>query len=172
MYPDRTRNYTDMTTTRIDDTHMTTMMGGGGDNNNSDDAMSDTSNQTLSDDQDMTQATGRGRAALSETIVGAIHDPFDFEIRQRLLQRGPIDKLKSKANYAQFDAEGPRIVMKKNLRLKKGCDLFVLEDVDKGAFAKIYLVETEKKERVALKVSFVKRINLNRFRIIDFYLKY
>lgn len=153
MYPDRTRNYTDMTTTRIDDTHMTTMMG----HNNSDDAaMSDTSNQTLSDDQDMTQTTGGcGRAALSETIVGAIHDPFDFEIRQRLLQRGPIDKLKSKTNYAQFDAEGPRIVMKKNLRLKKGCDLFVLEDVDKGAFAKIYLVETEKKERVALKVSFL-----------------
>lgn len=131
---------TNMTMTRIDDTHTA----------NSDE-MSDDMSRTLSD-QDTTQAPTGPAPGLSETIIGAIHEPFDFRVRERLLQRGPIDYLKKMSNYAQFTTTAPIVCKNRCLRIKKDFDLNVIEEIDKGAFAKIYLVENDKKERIALKV--------------------
>lgn len=131
---------TNMTMTRIDDSHTA----------NSDE-MSDDMSRTLSD-QETTQAATGPAPGLSETIIGAIHEPFDFRVRERLLQRGPIDCLKKISNYAQFTTTAPIVCKNRCLRIKKDFDLNVIEEIDKGAFAKIYLVENDKKERAALKV--------------------
>ena len=108
--------------------------------------MSDT--LTTSNESDSTMNGGS-----NETIVFSIREPFNYEIKNRLLNRGPIDELKKCENFAQLATHLPDIKVKTLLPLKNK-NYSILEEIGNGAFAKIYLIENkETKTRSALKVS-------------------
>lgn len=97
--------------------------------------------------------TSSGPSALSETIMIAMREPFDFEVRDRLLARGPINELKKMPNYTELKgANAPKIRKGHTLPFKAGKILNIIDEIDKGSYAKIYLVEDQKKTKLALKV--------------------
>lgn len=97
--------------------------------------------------------TSSGPSALSETIMIAMREPFDFEVRERLLARGPINELKKMPNYTELKgANAPKIRKGHTLPFKAGKILNIIDEIDKGSYAKIYLVEDQKKTKLALKV--------------------
>ena len=93
-------------------------------------------------------------APLNETIMNAIRDPFSFEIKNRLLKRGALDSLKKNVNYQGLMVNAPNIQPKTFVTLKGSMNYVVLKEIGKGAYAKIYAIESKeaKKSTLALKV--------------------
>ena len=95
--------------------------------------------------------------ALNETVFSAIRNPFDCDIKNRLLTRSVID-LNERPNYKKLLTNAPLVKEKHPLTLNDKENYLVLEEIGKGAFAKIYLIQNNKKGKehlkYALKVSF------------------
>jgi hypothetical protein len=86
--------------------------------------------------------------------MNAIRDPFSFEIKNRLLRRGALDYLKKNPNYQGLMVNAPNIQPKTFVTLKGNFNYVVLKEIGKGAYAKIYAIESKdaKKSTLALKV--------------------
>jgi hypothetical protein len=112
--------------------------------------------QTLAETtMDMTTMTTSTTAPLNETIMNAIRDPFSFEIKNRLLKRGALDSLKRNVNYQGLMVNAPNIQPKTCVTLKGSLNYAVLREIGKGAYAKIYAIESKgakKSTTLALKV--------------------
>ncbi len=90
----------------------------------------------------------------NETILQAVKDPFNFEIKKRLLERGPISVLKMNKNYKSLCTCAPMIREKTACSLNDNETYDVLKEIGKGAYAKIYLIQNKnaKDKKYALKV--------------------
>jgi hypothetical protein len=102
---------------------------------------------TTSNDSDTTM-TGSN---MNETIMYTIREPFNYEFKNRLLNRGPLEQLKKNPNFSTLAVNLPEIKVKTFLPLKN-VNYNILEEIGSGAFAKIYLIETKDKSKYALKV--------------------
>lgn len=91
---------------------------------------------------------------LNETIVQAIRDPFSFDVKTRLLERGPIEKLKSNSKYRSLCTQAPIAKEKLTVTLNDGQSYNILSEIGKGAYAQIYLIQnkSKKEQKYALKV--------------------
>jgi hypothetical protein len=100
--------------------------------------------------------TGATTTHLNETIINALRDPFSFEVKNRLINRGALDYLKKNPNYVSLRTNIPMIKEKINVSLKDGFTYKVIKEIGKGAYAKIYLIENKdnkSSQQYALKVN-------------------
>ena len=90
----------------------------------------------------------------NETIIQAIRDPFSFDIKIRLLERGPIDKLKANKSYISLCSMAPIIKKKMSVTLNDNQSYNIIDEIGKGAYAQIYLIQnkSQKDKKYALKV--------------------
>jgi hypothetical protein len=102
---------------------------------------------TTSNDSDTTMTTSN----MNETIMYTIREPFNYEFKNRLLNRGPLEQLKKNPNFSTLAVNLPEIKIKTFLPLKN-VSYNILDEIGSGAFAKIYLIETKDKSKYALKV--------------------
>ncbi len=79
---------------------------------------------------------------LNNTICKAIQDPFDTEIKNRLLNRSASSLVK-KPNYKNLVTQHPLVKEKHTVLLMDGQTYTVLDMIGKGAFAKIYLIQNK-----------------------------
>ncbi len=111
--------------------------------------------------------TGATTTHLNETIINALRDPFSFEVKNRLINRGALDYLKKNPNYVSLRTNIPMIKEKINVSLKDGFTYKVIKEIGKGAYAKIYLIENRENkssQQFALKVNSSKTESLfNKF---------
>lgn len=90
---------------------------------------------------------------LNETLMTAIKEPFNIEIKNKLLDKGPIEMLKKNPNFASLKSTAPIIKEKIFISLKDNIDYKIIREIGKGSFAKIYLIERkDTKQKMALKV--------------------
>ncbi len=91
---------------------------------------------------------------LNETIIQAVRDPFNFDIKLRLLERGPINQLKAKSCFKSLCTLAPIINTKTPVQLNDNESYSVLNQIGKGAYAQIYLIQNKsnKEKKYALKV--------------------
>lgn len=104
--------------------------------------------------------TGATTTHLNETIINALRDPFSFEVKNRLINRGALDYLKKNPNYVSLRTNIPMIKEKINVSLKDGFTYKVIKEIGKGAYAKIYLIEnkdSKSAQQYALKVNNLSR---------------
>jgi hypothetical protein len=91
---------------------------------------------------------------MNETIMYAIREPFSYEVKNRLLNRGALNELKQKPNFKSVAVSMPTIKVK-TFFLIQDKNYSITEEIGTGAFAKIYLVQNkEDKKQYALKVFF------------------
>ena len=93
---------------------------------------------------------------LNDTIVKSVQNPFNFDTKNRLINRGAIEYLKKKPNYASVMVKGPMVREKANVAIKEPYK--VISEIGNGAYAKIYLIEPvkqdkDKRKQLALKVT-------------------
>ncbi len=79
---------------------------------------------------------------LNNTICKAIQDPFDTDIKNRLLNRSASNLVK-KSNYKNLVTQHPMVKEKHTVSLMDGQTYTILEMIGKGAFAKIYLIHNK-----------------------------
>lgn len=97
--------------------------------------------------------TTTGSSKLNDTVAFSIREPFKYEFKNRLLQRGAINELKKNPNYVELKSIQPTVNVKRLFQFKSNC-YNVLAEIGKGAFANIYRIEnvTGKGKTLALKV--------------------
>ena len=111
------------------------------------------SNSNGSSSIEISTTTTSHTGYLNETIVSAVRDPFSYEVKNRLLDRTAIDSLKNNPNYVFLRISAPKINTKSCFTLINKQSYKVLEEIGKGAYAKIYLIESQdKSNKYALKV--------------------
>jgi hypothetical protein len=87
-------------------------------------------------------------STLNDTVVNAVREPFNFEVKNRLLNRKANEYLAAKSNFVSLRVQAPVIQEKKTLlTLADRLEYRVIEEIGKGAFAKIYLIERNEGER-------------------------
>ncbi|RNA43421.1 mitotic checkpoint serine threonine- kinase BUB1 [Brachionus plicatilis] len=90
---------------------------------------------------------------LNETLMAAIKEPFNIDVKNKLLDKGPIEMLRKNPNFATLKVKAPTIREKIFVSLKDKIDYKIIKEIGKGAFAKIYLIERkDTKKKMALKV--------------------
>lgn len=90
---------------------------------------------------------------LNETLMTAIKEPFNIDVKNKLLDKGPIEMLKKNPNFASLKSNAPIIREKIFISLKDNIDYKIIKEIGKGSFAKIYLIERkDNKKKMALKV--------------------
>ena len=109
-------------------------------------------NKTIPIDETFTDSASE--LNLNETIIQAIRDPFSFDIKIRLLERGPIDKLKANKSYISLCSMAPIIKKKMAVTLNDNQSYNIIDEIGKGAYAQIYLIQnkSQKDKKYALKV--------------------
>jgi len=109
-------------------------------------------NKTIPIDETFTDSASE--LNLNETIIQAIRDPFSFDIKIRLLERGPIDKLKANKSYISLCSMAPIIKKKMSVTLNDNQSYNIIDEIGKGAYAQIYLIQnkSQKDKKYALKV--------------------
>jgi checkpoint serine/threonine-protein kinase len=88
---------------------------------------------------------------LNDTILQAIRNPFDSEIKHRLLIRTGLEYLKSKNDYFNIKAMAPMIKEKYQITLGGNFGFKVSNKIGKGSYAVIYKI-VSKEKWLALKV--------------------
>ena len=67
------------------------------------------------------------------TIMQAITKPFDFEVKNRLLQRGPNENLKKLDNFMEMKSVAPKLAKHGTLCINRKGELYtVLGEIGKG----------------------------------------
>jgi len=91
---------------------------------------------------------------LNETVRQAVKDPFNFEIKRRLLERGPINQLKDNICFKSLCTIAPTIKTRGQVSLIDNEYYSVLDEIGKGAYSQIYLIQNKSKKdkKFALKV--------------------
>lgn len=90
---------------------------------------------------------------LNNTIFSAVRDPFNTDVKNRLLVRGSSSIIK-KPNYKNLIVQHPIVKEKQMVLLMDGVNYTILEMIGKGAFAKIYLIQNKKdKEKSSRKMA-------------------
>lgn len=90
---------------------------------------------------------------LNETVMTAIKEPFNIDVKNKLLDKGPIEMLKKNPNFGTLKSTAPIIREKILISLKDNIDYKIIREIGKGSFAKIYLIERkDNKKKMALKV--------------------
>jgi hypothetical protein len=102
---------------------------------------------TTDDSATMNADTG----SMNETIMYTIREPFNYEFKNRLLNRGPLEQLKKNPKFSSVVVNMPDIKARTLLSLKN-VNYNIIEGIGCGAFAKIFLIETKEKAKYALKV--------------------
>ncbi len=95
---------------------------------------------------------------LSETVVFNIREPFNFEFKNRLLNRGPLQQLKRNASFAAVHVDLPEVKAHTFIALQNA-NYSVLKEIGRGSYAKIYTIQASDKSLKALKVSFQKYVS-------------
>lgn len=85
---------------------------------------------------------------MNNTIFSAIRDPFDTEIKNRLLNR-TASILVKKPNYKNLITQHPMVKEKHTILLMDGETYTILESIGSGAFAKIYLIQNKLNKKKA-----------------------
>ena len=92
---------------------------------------------------------------LNNTIFSAVRDPFNADVKNRVLVRNS-NALSKKSNYKNLIVPHPIVNVKGIVSLMGNETYSVLENIGKGAFAKIYLIQNindkERARKIALKV--------------------
>lgn len=93
---------------------------------------------------------------LNNTLFSAVRDPFNTDVKNRLLVRDSSSIIK-KPNYKNLIVQHPIVKEKQMVLLMDGVNYTILEMIGKGAFAKIYLIQNKMdrekpNKKMALKV--------------------
>ena len=116
--------------------------------------MNESSIETTFIDSSVLSLTMSENAMGNETIMNAIRDPFDHEVKTRLLNRGAISQLAQNPNYKHVATVTPKVTPKTVIDLQDRQKYTVLSEIGNGSFANIFLIQKviDKKCVIALKV--------------------
>lgn len=105
--------------------------------------------QDVSYNTDLSMTLGYA-SILSQTIAVAICEPFNLEIRRRLLFGLEMPLY----NFKKINNVAPKIVVGDTLAVEEGCNWDIVEKIGSGSFATLYLASDSNQNRAALKINF------------------